>query len=127
MTYLVGDEKPSLEDLAHHGVKGMKWGVRTGGLRGRVRGAADDQFQRRITTANAVATGTAKKRDVVRTVAFTGSHVTNKKLAARRVQVLQERQARVAKGEAKVGDILSVIGHTSVADLAVSRRDKRGN
>lgn len=27
MTYMF-DEKPSLEDLAHHGVKGQKWGVR---------------------------------------------------------------------------------------------------
>jgi hypothetical protein len=27
MTYL-GEEKPSLEELAHFGVKGMKWGVR---------------------------------------------------------------------------------------------------
>lgn len=27
MTDLNGQDKPSLEDLAHHGVKGMKWGV----------------------------------------------------------------------------------------------------
>lgn len=26
MTEFVGAEKPSLEELAHHGVKGMKWG-----------------------------------------------------------------------------------------------------
>jgi hypothetical protein len=25
---IYGDEKPSLEDLVHHGVKGQKWGVR---------------------------------------------------------------------------------------------------
>lgn len=24
---IIGEEKPSLEDLMHHGVKGMKWGV----------------------------------------------------------------------------------------------------
>jgi hypothetical protein len=28
MTIILGAEKPSLEDLAHFGVKGMKWGVR---------------------------------------------------------------------------------------------------
>lgn len=28
MTYLTGDEKPSLDDLEHHGVKGMHWGQR---------------------------------------------------------------------------------------------------
>ena len=28
MTVLMGDEKPSLEELSHHGVKGQKWGVR---------------------------------------------------------------------------------------------------
>lgn len=28
MTMIVGQDKPSLEELAHHGVKGMHWGVR---------------------------------------------------------------------------------------------------
>ncbi len=28
MTLQYGEEKPSLEELAHHGVKGMKWGHR---------------------------------------------------------------------------------------------------
>lgn len=28
MTLLYGEEKPSLEELAHYGVKGMKWGQR---------------------------------------------------------------------------------------------------
>lgn len=28
MTHIIGQEKPSLTELQHHGVKGMKWGVR---------------------------------------------------------------------------------------------------
>lgn len=28
MTYVLGQEKPSLESLQHFGVKGMKWGVK---------------------------------------------------------------------------------------------------
>lgn len=28
MTYIIGQEKPSLDDLSHFGVKGMKWGHR---------------------------------------------------------------------------------------------------
>ena len=129
MTYLISEEKPSLEEvLEHHGIKGMKWGVRRGGLRSRVKGAADDQFQRRITTARAVASGNAKGRDRLRSTLSTVTGFTqSKKLAATRVSKLEKRQQRVAAGEAKVGDILSVIGHTSITDLAVSRRDKRGD
>ena len=39
MSRIVGQDKPSLEDLTHYGVAGMKWGVRKGPSRAEIKTA----------------------------------------------------------------------------------------
>lgn len=53
MTYLMGEEKPSLkETLEHHGVKGMKWGVsKNDGTTGRRRASTQEILDARATHA----------------------------------------------------------------------------
>jgi hypothetical protein len=119
--------KPDLSELAHHGVKGMKWGVRRGSLRERARGAVDDSFQRRIEGNRAIATGNAKARDRLRSAVTTPTGIIpSKTIAARRVRILEDRRARFSEGNATARDILAVVGHAGTSDLFISRRDKRG-
>lgn len=120
------------EYLEHYGVKGMKWGKRSGGLRERAKGSHNDSLQRRITTNKEIAEGRGQSRDYRRRALHNpigaGLPIVagNKKLAARRVKALEARQARVNSGKATLKDKGDFLFNTSVLDLAVSRRDKRG-
>lgn len=123
----------SYEDyLEHYGVKGMKWGTRRGGLRDRMKGAHNDSLQRRITTNKEIAGGRGQTRDYARRTAFNPVGMAmplvagNKKLAARRVKTLEARQKRVNSGKTTLRDKGDYLFTTSIADLAISRRDKRG-
>ncbi|WNN94516.1 hypothetical protein SEA_LEWANDO_12 [Arthrobacter phage Lewando] len=113
------------EFLAHYGVVGMKWGKRTGGLKERVKGAHTDSLQRRIEANKAVAAGRGQIRDYAGTFSRKGVALT-KGAARGQVKALEARKDRVEKGKSTFFDKLDVLGNVSVADLAVSRQDKRG-
>lgn len=68
MRHLVGQDKPSLDDLAHHGVKGMHWGQRKTGTeirvaRGHVAGQKAAVRQQEKKASAAVGTKNAAKEE----------------------------------------------------------------
>jgi hypothetical protein len=128
-SHVKGKERPVDDEvdefLAHYGVVGMKWGKRKGGLKERVKGAHADSLQRRIEANKAVAEGRGQIRDYAGTFARKGVALT-KGAARGQVKALEARKDRVEKGKAKFFDKLDVLGNVGVADLVVSRQDKRG-
>lgn len=87
--------------LAHYGVKGMKWGVRS---------------QKRLDRLNRVASGTASRREktqVMLTETSEVSRIRNKGLegaAKTRADQLKARKERIQKGEGTVRDLLALHG-----------------
>lgn len=142
---MMGVEKPSLEELQHYGIRGMKWGVRKGSLAERFRGVVADKAQRdeRVLTRRVE----GRSKGVEEKVASAKDRILSggkKRMIAKdkeRIKQKREIQARAAKGTLKVRDILSGIGTLSGLDfvtrgdnaslsglgnLIVSRRDNRG-
>lgn len=107
--------------IEHHGVKGMKWGVRRGNLKSRVRGAVKDNIHNRRASARAVAEGRARLSDHLSTPGL----INRRKNAAKLVKDLDAREDRLRSGKGKVGDILSEIGRLGLSDLFLSYRDTR--
>lgn len=119
--------------LAHYGVTGMKWGVRKGGLKDRVKGAVTDSVERRMITNRMIADGKGQTRDY-RRVALkryggigTGAAMStgSRKAAEKRATELEGMLERVKSGKMKLGDKLDAAFTTNVSDLVISRRDKR--
>lgn len=115
--------------LAHYGVTGMKWGVRKGGLKSRIHGAASDSVERRLVRDRAIATGTAQTRDYRRNIAKGGTFGvitgTRQKSAIKRTKDLEALKTRVDTGKTSTWDKVGIAFNTHPADLVVSRRDKR--
>lgn len=118
MTYSY-EEKPSLEDLSHHGVKGMHWGVKK---------ARTGNIDKATKVLDRVAGGHGSKLDKVRVAG--SSSVGNliksggvKKEAARQSADLKAQRARLVAGKATMGDMLKAYGSVSLLDIARSTRD----
>lgn len=120
MTTVVGQDKPSLDELTHHGVKGMKWGVRNV-----ARGTGQayvDRHQPALQRLEKVASGTAGKGTKAR-VALT--QVTVGQLATRGLKGASAKNAerlaghleRVQSGHLKGKDILALYGGIRLSDI----------
>jgi hypothetical protein len=118
MTYSY-DEKPSLEDLAHHGVKGMHWGVRK---------ARTGNIDKETARLDRVAGGGGSVRD--KALALNRAKLTKvvrkgglRSEAARNSADLKAQRARLVAGKATMGDLLKAYGSVSLIDIARSTRD----
>ena len=74
-----GDEKPSLEDLAHHGVKGQRWGVRKSRPSATEIHAARQRQEKRITKLRAAKTP-QKKASITKQLNTNEDRVTSARM-----------------------------------------------
>jgi hypothetical protein len=101
MTEFVGAEKPSLDELAHVGVKGMKWGKHR---------------QRRLDRVTRVASGKGSVIDKARVFGTEVSAASAKRnkgfqgAVASRQRELEGRKKRIESGQATVKDFLALHG-----------------
>lgn len=111
--YFGDEDKPSLDSLAHHGVKGMKWGL---------------SKQRELDYHNKIASGQGSRlqnahyRANIATLPELMKHKGDiTKIAAERASALQAQKDRIESGNATKRDKLDRALNTSVVDLARGR------
>jgi hypothetical protein len=115
---ILGEEdKPSLEDaLEHHGVKGMKWGIRK---------EYSDRVRREAALTKKVAEGKGGLLDNLHVHGQTSSLelLSTKgsfdKAASNRADQLAGHADRVEKGKETVLDLMQYHGKVTMADLVV--------
>lgn len=124
-------EKPDLDEalLIHYGIKGMKWGVRSGSKTtgvSRARGAAIDRNNRIIARTKEAQAGKGRLRDRL------AVGIDNKLLGQRaaqnyrnyRIKDMQDQNKRLRTGKTTVSDKLQVLFTTTPLDLVVSVKPK---
>lgn len=120
------------EELAHYGIKGMKWGRRTGGIAQRFRGAIGDNAQQRASILTRQNNGTSKGIDekISRGANIVLSGGKKRMVAKNKAEIerMKQREARTKSGKLKAGDILNgLMVSGSAFNLAISRRDNKGS
>ncbi len=118
---MIHDDKPSLEDLMHYGVKGQRWGVRNVHLE-KVKKATDK--------LDRVASGTASTREKLSVAARTSlldlaTQGGLKGASAKNSQILKDHAARVEAGKSTIRDGLLVYGGVSARDLVKAASIKK--
>lgn len=118
MGRILSEEKSSLDDLTHYGVKGMKWGVKK---------AYTDRKKKETGFYGRVASGTGNKRDKFKAVLATpipdmvkGGGL--KGGAARVDKRIQDHLDRVNNGKKTLRDTLALVGGVSVGDVIKGAR-----
>lgn len=117
-----GNEKPSIEDLEHYGVKGMKWGVRK---------VHNDRVNASRKTLDKVASGKGSFREKLRVV--DNSKVYDlatkgiKGTAKLHSEQLKQHQDRLNNGKATTMDKIAMYGNLSPLDIhrAMKEENKR--
>lgn len=113
-----------MTELAHAGVKGMKWGVRKSKKEtgvSRYGGAKIDQNERLISVVKTAQSGKGYKASAAIGRALIGE----KKQRAnweKSIKKLGAQNDRIRRGEATVRDRLDMLQTVSLAELYVSRR-----
>lgn len=120
---IFGMEKPDLNDVQHHGVKGMKWGVR----KQQVRDSYAQATRNKAKSFDKVAKGTASKRDKAKVFATTSSanvqkHGGLKNAAKVKADSLESRARRIESGKATTKDILIAYGTVSSHQLGTAAK-----
>lgn len=118
MGKILAEEKPSLDDLAHFGVKGMKWGVKK---------AYTNRVTKQTGFYGRVAEGTGGKRDKVKAALYTPVPDMLKggglKGGAKRVDDrIKGHLDRVNSGKRTLHDTLVLVGGVSLGDVVKGAR-----
>jgi hypothetical protein len=96
--------------LAHHGVKGMKWGVRRQRRIDRISRAGQPGSTKASRARTLLSTTPTGPVDLVKGRGLRGG-------AARKATRIQSRTDRLAAGEGRVRDVLMHIGGTRLSDI----------
>jgi hypothetical protein len=139
MTIIVGHEKPSLSDLSHYGVKGMKWGERMAARREKRKALrsldkqnrrADNKVRNAEIDAARTRYYTTARKDLKKANAqYKAEKGTIGKYAARknrtavrdRVNRDYEMAQQVKSGAETVGAILATVGTVAVYALVSAK------
>lgn len=123
---MISTEKPGTPtELVHHGVKGMKWGVRKAYTERRTK--ESESFRR---YGDKTGTGKDKARVYLGKHGLSAAEIAlaggAKNAALKRADKIDAHVARINNGQAHVLDKLHMYGNVRVSDLAKGYKNRNG-